>query len=120
MSLFWPAFEKAFSVANIASGWVCVSLKPFDPNRIINTINSIKIKDQSRPSTSGTSSSVLSVIDSKVVRCLAREVFGPVPEVKAKKLINTIEKLAAEKEIVYKNAYIHTQFDKKNKNTKKA
>jgi hypothetical protein len=113
LSLFWPAFEKAFSVANIASGWAHVGLKPFDPNRIINTINSIKIKDQSRPSTSGTSSSALSVIDSKVVRRLAREVFGPVPEAKAKKLINTIEKLAAEKEILaHENAYLRTQFDK--------
>jgi hypothetical protein len=75
LSLFWPVFKKAFSVANIASGWAHVGLKPFDPNRIISTINSIKIKDQSRPSTSGTSSSALSVVDSKVVRRLAQEVL---------------------------------------------
>ena len=113
LGLFWPAFEKAFSISNIASSWAWVGLKPFDPNRIINSIDSIETKDQSRPSTSGTSSSVLSTIDSKVMRCLAQEVFGPVPEVKTRKLINTIEKLAAEKEILaHENAHLRTQFDK--------
>ena len=121
MGLFWPAFEKAFSISNIASSWAWVGLKPFDPNRIINSIDSIETKDQSRPSTSGTSSSALSTIDSKVVRRLAREVFGPVPEAKARKLINTIEKLAAEKEILaHENAYLRTQFDKEKQKHQKS
>jgi hypothetical protein len=121
LGLFWPAFEKAFSISNIASGWARVGLKPFDPNRIINSIDSIKTKDKSRPSTSGTSSSALSTIDSKVVRRLAREVFGPVPEAKARKLINTIEKLAAEKEILaHENAYLRTQFDKEKQKHQKS
>ena len=55
------------------------------------------------------------------MRRLAREVFGLVPEAKARKLINTIEKLAAEKEILsHENAYLRTQFDKEKQKHQKS
>ena len=67
LELFWPAFEKAFSIVNIESGWSRTGLKPFDPDKIIKVIDPNEVKHQSRPSTSGTSSSTLSNINSKIV-----------------------------------------------------
>ena len=68
----------------------------------------------------GISSSALSYINSKIVRRLGQQALGLIPNVKATKLINTIEALAESNEILaHENTYLCIQFDKQKKKTPK-
>jgi hypothetical protein len=119
--LFWPAFEKAFSVENIESGWLRTGLKPFNPGIVIGQIDTAEVQQsESRPSTCETGSSALSEVDSKNVRRLARQVFGNAPSIGVRKVVNTMEKLAAKHEIVqHENSNLLDQFDQEKRKHQK-
>jgi hypothetical protein len=119
--LFWPAFEKAFSKENIESGWRRVGLNPFNPDVVITQIDPAEAEqNESRPSTSDTGSSALSEADSRKVRHLARQVFADAPSVGVRKVVNTTEKLAAERDIVqHENRNLLYHFDEEKKKNQK-
>ena len=51
---------------------------------------------------------------------MGQQALGPIPNAKARKLINTIEALAASNEILaHENTYLHIQFDKQKKKYQK-
>jgi len=89
--LFWPAYQAAFTHANIKSGWEKTGLLPFNPSQVIK-----QIKPDARPVSSHSSSSALSEADWRKVRRLMKSVVGEVIGPEARKLNNTMEKLTTD------------------------
>jgi hypothetical protein len=93
-SLFWPAYTKAFTPSNIASGWRKTGLFPFDPEVVLSKLTSNKdsTKDElMRPSSKQSSgSSALSSISLRAVRKLVLEVSNDQRSKQVRKLENTI------------------------------
>lgn len=94
--LFWPAFEKAFSLQNIQSGWSKTGLYPFNPSTVIKCLSTATTQEH-RPTSQGSGTSVLSASDWRHIRVLVKGAFEEVvkegPQLthsKEKKLTNTI------------------------------
>lgn len=102
LRLFWPAWTKAFSVSNIASGWRKTGLLPFDPLQVLQIFESQAV--ESRPSTSGSASSILSAKDwRKIEAMLERVVKDQLTDMEQKevrKLSNTITAITTENAIL--------------------
>ena len=97
-SLFWPAFLKAISPENVASGWMKTGLSPFNPEVVLSQIKSIQ---SSRPNSSGSASSTaLSNIDWIKVNRLLKSAVGGVLGPEVRKISNTLEQYAAEVSIL--------------------
>ena len=92
--LFWPAYIKAFTLANIASGWRKTGLLPFDSDLVISQVtkhsNSNK-DDISRPvSNHSLGSSALSLISMRKLRELVKLAANKEYSTTKRKLENTI------------------------------
>jgi len=89
--LFWPAFNKTFTEANVLSGWRRTGLHPFEPEVILGIF---KDKEQpvkaSRP-TSSSASSALSASDWRKIRGLLKEVVNEVVDEQDKKKVNKLK-----------------------------
>lgn len=92
--LFWPAYIKAFTAANIASGWLNTGLYPFNPELVISQLTKHPNgnKDEiSRPvSNHSTGSSALSSISMRQLRELIKLAANEEYLAKQRKLENTI------------------------------
>ncbi len=89
--LFWPAYQAAFTSANIKSEWEKTGLLPFNSSQVIK-----QIKSDARPVSSHSSSSALSEADWRKVRRLMKSVVGEAIGPQARKLNNTVEKLTTD------------------------
>jgi hypothetical protein len=99
--LFWPAFTRAFSTKNIASGWKRTGLYPLDPNIVLSQIQRKQVLPPPRPLTSSSStSSALLDADWRKVRQLLKLAVGEVLGKDVRKLANTIDKLATDNSIL--------------------
>ena len=87
--LFWPAYQLAFTPTNIKSGWEKTGLQPFDPSRVLK-----QVKLDERSVSSHSSFSALSQADWRKVQQLIKLIIGKVIGPEARKLNNTIKKLA--------------------------
>lgn len=64
-SIFWPAFEKAFTEENIVSAWSKTGIWPFDPQKVLKSFpEAQEAKTRSQRSTQRSSGSPPSVYDS--------------------------------------------------------
>ena len=64
-SLFWPAFEKAFTRKNIASAWTNTGIWPFDPQKVLKSFpEAQEVETRSQRSTRRSSDSPPSIYDS--------------------------------------------------------
>jgi hypothetical protein len=64
-SIFWPAFEKAFTKENIVSAWSNTGIWPLDPQKVLNSFpDAHEGKARSQRSTQRSSDSPPSVYDS--------------------------------------------------------
>ena len=96
--LFWPAFIKAFTPDNIASGWRKAGLFPWNPDHVLDQLPKNLIIDKgenksepSRPSSKQSSNSAaLSLISIQAVRELVLEVSNQQNSAKVRQLENTI------------------------------
>jgi hypothetical protein len=95
--LFWPSWNKAFSVKNINSGWKSVGLQPWDPETVLARFNK---KEEERPSSSESSQSILKAKDWRHIEKLLKEVVSNVYDRKAQKLHDTIIHLSTENILV--------------------
>jgi hypothetical protein len=95
--LFWPSWNKAFSVKNINSGWKSVGLQPWDPETVLARFNK---KEEERPSSSESSQSILKAKDWRHIEKLLKEVISNVYDQKAQKLHDTIIHLSTENILV--------------------
>ena len=98
-SLFWPAFQKAFTTKNIASAWQKTGLLPFNPEQVLS-----QIRPQgtgSRPDSSDSTHSG-ALLDSSwpQVNRLLKTGIGNNPGPKLRKVANTLEHFAAENDIL--------------------
>jgi len=76
-SLFKAAFAKAFSEANIASGWRKTGLHPLNPSAVLDQISTKQKPPGERPGTASSSGkSVLSVTDWRKIKEMFQEVIG--------------------------------------------
>jgi len=89
--LFWPAYQAAFTHANIKSEWEKTELLSFNSSQIIK-----QIKSNARPVSSHSSSSALSEADWRKVQQLMKSVVEEVIGSKARKLYNTMKKLTTD------------------------
>ncbi len=89
--LFWPAYQAAFTHANIKSEWKKTELLSFNSSQIIK-----QIKSNARSVSSHSSSSALSEADWRKVRQLMKSVVEEVIDSKARKLNNTMKKLTTD------------------------
>ena len=96
--LFWPAFIKAFTPDNIASGWLKAGLFPWHPDHVLDqlpvNLNPDKSENKSelsRPTSKQSSNSAaLSSISIRAVRELVLEVSNQQNSAKMRQLENTI------------------------------
>ena len=96
-SIFWPAFQSAFTTKNVFSGWERTGLHPFDPEVVLS-----QIRTQERPNSSsgGSGVSVLSTHDWRKVRKLVAEAMAGVLQPEARKMIRTIDQLTVQNSIL--------------------
>jgi hypothetical protein len=91
--LFWASWGQAFISKNIDSGFRNTGLHPFNPEIILQRFNQ---KSESRPSSSGSTASILKAEDWRRIRQLLKETVIDIYEEKAKKLSNTMMSLTTE------------------------
>jgi hypothetical protein len=95
-SLFWPAFQSAFTEKNISSSWEKTGLYPFNPERVLNQITTSRSDIRPLSSFNSIGSSALLITDWRVIRRLMKDVVGEVLGLEVRKLSNTLEKLTTE------------------------
>ena len=96
--LFWPAFIKAFTPNNIASGWLKAGLFPWHPDHVLDqllvNLNPDKSENKSEPSRptskQSSNSAALSLISIRAVRELVLKVSNQQNSAKMRQLENTI------------------------------
>ena len=99
-SLFWPAFQRAFTQKNILSSWEKTGLQPFNPEKVLNQIAISRSDTRPSSSSSSTGSSALSTTDWRTIRRLMKNVVGDILGSDVRKLSNTLQKLTTENSIL--------------------
>ena len=95
--LFKPAFEKAFSEANVTSGWRKTGLDPFDPSAVLSQLSTEPEASESRPTTgSSGKQSAISLSDWRKINQVVREAVGDVLGPDARRIIKHCHQLQAE------------------------
>jgi hypothetical protein len=108
--LFWPSWKRAFTPENVLSGFKNTGLSPFNPELILQRFTH---QPASRPSSSGSDTSVLSASDWRKIEKLLHEAVGKMINSKAQKLSNTVTALATQNQLLknenrgLKNALLH-------------
>ena len=98
-SIFWPAFQRAFTQKNILSSWEKTGLQPFNPEKVLHQIT--MSRSDTRPSSSNsTTSSALLNTDWRTIRRLMKDVVGEGLGPDVRSLANTLEKLTTENSIL--------------------
>jgi hypothetical protein len=95
--LFKPAFEKAFSKANIGSGWRQTGLEPFNPSEVLNQLSTKPASSTSRPTTASSGSqSAISLSDWRKINQVVKEAVGDVLGYKGRQVLKHCHQLQAE------------------------
>jgi hypothetical protein len=89
--LFWPSWNQSLSSKNINSAWKSVGLCPWNPETVLGRFTK---KEESRTSSSGSSTSILKADDWRKIRILLRQVDSDVYDQNARKLNNTMHHLS--------------------------
>ncbi|KAF2228338.1 DDE-domain-containing protein, partial [Viridothelium virens] len=91
--LFWPAFEKAFSVSNIESGWQKTGLHPFNPAIVLDQISTLPDEhiDRDRASSSCSSTYIPPAAMRQIPKLLKREAENQVLKHEMQGLKKTIK-----------------------------
>jgi hypothetical protein len=101
-TLFWPAYQAAFTAKNIGSGWKCTGLLPFDPEVVLSEIR-LPASIAPMPADDVDTSLALERPTARQIRQLTTKVVGKMHQnldIGARKLVNTIESLQAQVEIL--------------------
>lgn len=96
-SLFSTAWNTSFTAKNVLAAFKATGIAPLDPQVILQRFAS---KNDSRPSSSGSASSVLSASDWRKIERLLREVVADTYSEEKKKLSRTIHTLAVQKSLL--------------------
>tara|TARA_R110002003_G_scaffold699_2_gene21084 strand:- start:4978 stop:6333 length:1356 start_codon:yes stop_codon:yes gene_type:complete len=88
---------RRLSKKNVLKAFETTGIAPFDPQRILARFNT---KEPSRPSPSGSSSSVLSASDWRKIERLLREVVEDTYDRQSKKLSQTIHAISVQKQLL--------------------
>jgi DDE superfamily endonuclease len=99
-SIFWPAFQRAFTLKNINSSWEKTGLHPFNPKKVLDQITTSRSDIRPPSSSHSTGSSALSSADWRTIRRLMKDVVGEVLGPEVRSLANTLEKLTTENSIL--------------------
>lgn len=91
--LFWKAWNKALSPANIASSWRATGLLPWDPEVVLVRFRENTIQ---RPSSSESSRSVLQADDWRRIERLLKKAVADLHDENTKKLSLTMHHLSTE------------------------
>ncbi|KAF2274661.1 uncharacterized protein EI97DRAFT_96011 [Westerdykella ornata] len=94
--LFWTAWDSSLKPTTILSAFEATGLAPFDPERVLACFRS----RDNRPSSSDSTSSVLSASDWRKIERLLCQVVEDIYDSWASKLSHTIHSIAAEKQIL--------------------
>jgi hypothetical protein len=91
--LFWPSWNKAFSIKNINSSWQSVGLHPWDPETVLVCFTE---KEEERPSSSESTQSILKAEDWRRIEKLLKQAVSNIYDKKVKKLNDTMMHLSTE------------------------
>ena len=91
--MFWVAWSKAITQKNILSGWKKVGLIPWDPQNVLKRFTT---PQDDRPSSSESSTSILSAGDWKRIEKLLKKTVRNMHDEKSQKLHRTINHLTTE------------------------
>lgn len=91
--LFWPSWKRALSEKNIESAWKSVGLWPWNPEIVLKRFTK---KEDSRPSSSESSRSVLGAEDWRRIERLLKQVVTDVYDQNTRKLSSTMHNLSTE------------------------
>ena len=92
--LFWKAYNQAFQPANIHSGWKKTGLHPFAPEVVLDKFGVKKAFIGERPSSSESSSSILTAQDWRKIERMLKEVVADTFDKRVRTLNDTIQNLA--------------------------
>ncbi|KAF2272066.1 uncharacterized protein EI97DRAFT_235650 [Westerdykella ornata] len=95
--LFFNAWNISFKAETIVKAFKATGIVPLDPNIILQRFNT---KQLSRPSTSDSSTSVLSASDWQKVEWLLRQVVSDIYDNQAKKLSQMIHTISVQKSLL--------------------
>jgi hypothetical protein len=104
-SLFWPAYTKAFTASNIASGWRKTGIYPLQSEVVLKQVAKPLPPLQERPSSNHSSrSSHLSATEWRRIEALVKgvvsETAAEITDKKVKKLQNTLSHLTTQNHIL--------------------
>lgn len=98
LDLFWPAYMRAFSRKNIASGWLKTGLCP---SNLEEVLGQLQAKEPTRPHSSGSvSSTALSDTDWIKLNRLLKAAVDDVLGTEVRKISNTLEQFAVKVSIL--------------------
>jgi hypothetical protein len=94
--LFKPAFDAAFTPANIASGWRKTGLYPFDEEVILSQVRTSEPRPTSSSSSTTSSLSAFSASSWRRANSHLQATYGPPVSRAEQKIYNTVDYLAAQ------------------------
>ena len=94
---FYAAWSQSFTEKNIKKAFEATGLAPFNPQVILQRFTT---KDHSRPSSAGSTTSVLSASDWRKIERLLREVVVDIYDDQARKLSQTIHTISVQKTLL--------------------
>tara|TARA_R110002003_G_scaffold410_1_gene19556 strand:+ start:3648 stop:5516 length:1869 start_codon:yes stop_codon:yes gene_type:complete len=97
--LFNAAWTSSFNNKLIAKAFAATGISPLNPDVILSRFATAS-KDASRPSSSGSSTSVLSASDWRKIERLLRQAVDNIYDVNAKKLSRTIHTISAKNSVL--------------------
>lgn len=99
--LFKQAFEKAFTEANIKSGWRKSGLHPFDPQAVLSQLSTNLETSTSRPTTASSSArSAISSSDWRKLNQMVRDAVGDALNVEGRRILKAVHRLQAENQLL--------------------
>ena len=96
-SLFYIAWEVSFHQKSIVKAFECTGLVPFEPQKVLSRFQQ---HHNSRPSTSDSTTSVVSASDWRKIERLLRAVVEDVYDRQSAKLSQTIHTIAVQKQLL--------------------
>jgi hypothetical protein len=100
--LFKQAYEQAFTVANITSGWQKTGLQPLNPHIVLQSLSTQpKSNTASRPATSGSSNhSIISTSDWKKINTMLREAMGDILGYEERRVLKVCHQLQVQNKLL--------------------
>lgn len=95
--LFWRAWSISFKPQTVKKAFEATGLSPFNPEVILKRF---KVDDSSRPSSAGSSTSVLSASDWRKIQALLKQAVADITNERSQQLSQTIHHISIQRQLL--------------------